>query len=105
QKEPHPESLGALDGHQAHLPADMVAVLKEGHLRLIELGVFFQAGDALFDAAAEAGADLKIFTDCTVGHHGGSFKRFRIVKGLRLGKKILRRAKVFPICDDITHEE
>jgi len=49
----------------------MVAVLQIFHLRLVVLGIFFQAGNPLFNAVAEAGADLKIFTDCTVGHHGG----------------------------------
>jgi hypothetical protein len=70
EEEPHAQRLGPLNGHQTHLTADMVAIFEEGNLGLIELGIFLQAGDPLFDGVTEAGADFEIFAYCKVSHHG-----------------------------------
>ncbi len=39
EEEPHAESLGAFDGHKAHLPANMVDVVQPVQLRFVVIGV------------------------------------------------------------------
>jgi hypothetical protein len=70
KEEPHAESLGALHGHQLHLPADMIAVYQLGDLRLIGLGIPLQAGNPFFNHVAKTGTDLKSFIGCDIGDHG-----------------------------------
>jgi hypothetical protein len=82
----------------------MVAVHQELDLRFVEYGIFFQAGNPLFDAATEAGADFKVFTDGTVGPHGGLLQT-NLNREITLAlKKILGKAKVFSTCADISEE-
>ena len=69
QKQPHAQSLAPLNGHQPHMPADMVAVLQQLHLRLIERGIFLQTRNPLFDRAAKPRANLKSLAGCTAGRH------------------------------------
>jgi hypothetical protein len=52
------------------MPADMVAVLQQVHLRLVERGILLEAFNPFFDGAAKPRADLETFAGCTVGHHG-----------------------------------
>jgi len=70
QEKPHAQRLGPLDGHQPHMPADVVAIGQIHHLHFVELGVFFQPGNPIFNGLAKPWADLKTFADSTVGHHG-----------------------------------
>jgi hypothetical protein len=70
EDEPHAQCFGPLEGHKPHLPADVIAVHQLGNLRFVDLGVFLQARNPLFDIVAKPGADLKIFTDSTIGRHG-----------------------------------
>jgi hypothetical protein len=70
EKQPHAQSIGPLHGHEPHLPADMVAVFQQAHLRLVVFGIALQLRDPLLDGAAKPGADLKAIVAGTVGDHG-----------------------------------
>ena len=39
EKQPHAQGFRPLHGHQPHLPADMVAILEQGHLRFVLDGI------------------------------------------------------------------
>jgi len=71
EEQPHAQRFGALNGNQAHVAADVVAIHQLAYLRFIVDGIAFQACDALFDGAAETGADLKAFVGGAIGDHGG----------------------------------
>jgi hypothetical protein len=99
EDDPHAQCFGPLDGHQPHLPADVVAVHQLGNLRFVELGVLLQARNLLFDIVAKPGADLKIFIDSTIGHHGVLLGEI-----FSLERTILKRDKVFSSYANLNEE-
>src|ERR1039458_1521012 len=70
EEEAHAQRFGALDGNEAHLAAHVVEVVDHGELGFVPSGVALEAGDALFDGLAEAGADFESFVGESVGNHG-----------------------------------
>jgi len=70
EKQPHAQGFGPLHGHQPHLPADMVAVLEQGHLCFVLNGIPLQARNPLFEGAAKPGTDFKAFIGGAIGSHG-----------------------------------
>jgi hypothetical protein len=99
QKQSHAQSLTPLQGNQAHMPADVVAVLQQGYLRLVELRILFQPRNPLFDGAAKPGTYLKAIAGCAVGHHGRLLER-----KLSLGK-FLKKVKVSSTFADTNDED
>ena len=71
QEHSHPQRFSALNGNQAHLAADVVAVVKLCYLGLVVVGIPLQSGNALFNGAAKPGTDLKTILLSAVGKHGG----------------------------------
>jgi len=61
EEEAHAQGLGALNGYEAHLPANMVDIVQPIQLRIVVIGVPFQARNTLLDRLAKAGADLEAF--------------------------------------------
>jgi hypothetical protein len=72
EKDSHAQSLGALRSYQAHVPADMVDVVKMVQLGFIGGGIPFQARDSLFDRLAETRAYLKTVLGNATNSHGES---------------------------------
>jgi hypothetical protein len=58
QEQPHAQSLAPLHGNQTHMPADVVAILQQGYLRLVEGSILFQPLNPLFYGAAKPGTNL-----------------------------------------------
>jgi hypothetical protein len=75
QKQPHAQRLGPLDGHQPHLPADMVAIHQPIRLRLVKLRILLQPRNPLFKSAAKSWTDLKAIAGCTPSDHGKLLKK------------------------------
>jgi hypothetical protein len=70
EEEAEAEGFGALDGDEAQLTADVVAVEQGSGLSFVGGGVGFQPGDAFLEGMAEAWADLEGFTDSLLSEHG-----------------------------------
>jgi hypothetical protein len=70
EKQSHTQSFHPLDGHQPHLPANMISVVKQCHLSLVLLGISFQPRDTLLNAAAKPGTDFKFIMANKVRDHG-----------------------------------
>jgi hypothetical protein len=70
KEEPHAEGFGALNGHEAHLALDVVAVCEQGHLRFVGDGVLLEAVDARLYHAAESRADFNAVGEGAFGEHG-----------------------------------
>jgi hypothetical protein len=69
EKDPHTEGFGPLNGHQANLPANMIAALEMGHLRFIPLCIPLQARDSFLDGQSEPGTDFKAFRGIEIVDH------------------------------------
>ena len=59
EEEPQAESLGAFDGHKAHLTANMVDVIQPVQLRFVVIGVAVQSRDAFLNGLTEPRTDLE----------------------------------------------
>jgi hypothetical protein len=70
QEKPHAQGLGALDGHQAHVAANMVSVNEECRLCFVAFRVRLKLGDALFKRLAEVGTDFIAICCGGFCHHG-----------------------------------
>jgi hypothetical protein len=70
EEDAHAQRLGALHGHEAHLPANMVDVVQPVQLRFVAIGIPFQARDALLDRLPEPRTDLEAFLGAALDGHG-----------------------------------
>jgi hypothetical protein len=71
EKQSHAQGLCTLQSHQAHLPANVIAIEKLRYHRFVAFGIPFQPGDAVLNGATKPGTDLVAFIDGTIGKHGG----------------------------------
>jgi hypothetical protein len=70
EEEPHAQGLGALNGYQAHLPANVVDVVQPAQLRFVVIGIPFQTVDALLDRLPESRTNLEAFLSGALAGHG-----------------------------------
>src|ERR1017187_3581433 len=70
KKQPHAQSLRALRGHQAHLSANMVAILEQRRECLVARGIRFQSRNPFLYGALKPRADFIGFIGGGVGCHG-----------------------------------
>jgi hypothetical protein len=69
EEEPQAESLGALNGHKAHLTANMIDVIQPVQLRFVVIGVALQSRDAFLNGLTEPRTDLEsILGNALNGH-------------------------------------
>jgi len=95
EEEAHAESFGPLHGDQAHLSANVIAILEQRNLRFIVIGVALEPLHAVFDSLAEARADFEGILQGGIVQHGrhlgsGVWPQF-----------FLLRSQVFPNATDI----
>ncbi|MGA8086566.1 MAG: hypothetical protein WCA10_04620 [Terracidiphilus sp.] len=62
EKAAHASRLGTLHGHQASLPADVIAIVEMCQLSFVGVCVALQLFNALLDQPPELDADFKAFT-------------------------------------------
>jgi hypothetical protein len=69
QEDPQAQSLCALHGHKAHLPANMVDVVQPVQLRFVASGVALQLRDALLNRFPEPQAHFETFLSSALSRH------------------------------------
>jgi hypothetical protein len=69
EENPHAQSLGTLDGHQPHLPANMVDIIQPIQLRFIVSRIALQAGNSLLEDLAESRTDFEAFLNSELKVH------------------------------------
>jgi hypothetical protein len=69
EEEPHSQRFGSLQGHQAHLSANVIAARKTRNQRLVILGFPLELRNSLFDGAAKSRTDLKTLIGTTTEIH------------------------------------
>jgi hypothetical protein len=75
EEEPQAESLGALNGHKAHLTANMIDVIQPVQLRFVVIGVALQSRDALLNGLTEPRTDFESFLGSALDRHESTSER------------------------------
>jgi hypothetical protein len=88
EKESHAQGLCTLHRNQAHLPANVIAVVDPRHKGLVGFGITLEPGDAVFNRLAKARADLITFMGGEVADHGNLLWSESV--GSKFFKKVLK---------------
>jgi hypothetical protein len=96
QKDAHAKGFGALHRDQAHLPANVVTILKPRNLCFVVIGIPLKTLHAVLKSLAEPGTDFEAILQGGIVQHGRHLRRETRRKFLSF------QPQVFPDATDIT---
>jgi hypothetical protein len=95
KEDPQAQSFGALHGHKAHLPANMVNVIQPVQLRFVACGVALQLRNSILNRLPEPQTHVEAFLCSALTGHDKTSQLKRLMP-----KIVYRRPQVFPVVAD-----